>query len=353
MNLDLHDAQVMSSSVLVTTYNGERFIKQQLESIRTQTKPANQVLIFDDGSTDNTANVVRTFIDQHGLSNWRFEINPQNLGAAANTLEHLSQLTGDLVFLADQDDVWDPRKIEIMSRHMASDPDLTLLVSRTSTVNEHGEPDVRGELTKRANSGSRIYRGSFTEAEQLTFDDFLGYTTVPLHAMCFRGSVLQKISQAGELPNLSKSLGPDWYLGMWATALGTSVLIPDVLVYRRVHDANISLGGMRKTTALSADKSKRLDMLDEAEQAHRAILSNPKLAPSLSAYQEAITLRTANFIARRADFTRNPSIRRAAALLSNFDLYVKSAGTRRHAARMWLSDVMYAYNINWTIKKRA
>ena len=343
----------MKVSVLVTTYNGERFIEEQLDSIRTQTVPVSQVVIRDDGSTDGTVEIVRTFIARHALSGWHVQVNETNLGSARNVLTHLKELDGDAVFLADQDDVWAENKVEIMTRYLDANPDLTLVVSRTSTVNEHGKPDTNGKLTRQVNSGSRIYRGSRTEPETLEFEDFLGYTTVPLHAMCIRGSTLRQISAANEFPNLNKSLGPDWYLGMWGSVLGDCLLIPDILVYRRVHDANISLGGMRKTKVLSANTDRRLLMLNEAEQAHRAILSNSKLTHNLTKQQQKVTLRTANFLAIRADFTRHASMLKAVTLLSNFDLYIKSAGTLRHATRMWVADVMYAYNINWKLKKRA
>lgn len=343
----------LSTSVLITTYNGERFIEQQLESIRTQTQPASQVLLFDDGSTDGTVARVQAFIDEHALHNWRVEINPRNLGAAANTLENLKHLTGDIVFLADQDDIWDPRKVEVMSRVLASDPNLTMVVSRTRTVDQDGHDSLDESTRRRVDAGRRINRGSRTEAEELTFDDFIGSSTVPLHAMAVRGTVLQEISDAGAFPALSKSLGPDWYFGFWATSIGKCLLIPDELVLRRIHDTNISLGKLRKTTALSATNERRIQMLREARDAHRATLNNQDLAQYLSQSQKDLVTRFDDFLSSRVDFAEHPKVSRSIGLLTDFPLYFRSAGTAAGAARMWVADVMYAYNINWTIKKRA
>ena len=348
-----HHYEMQRISVLVTTYNGERFIAQQLESIRTQSLSVSQVLVCDDGSTDATVDIVRDFIQNNSLLGWEVKVNEVNLGSARNVLSHLGELEGDAVFLADQDDIWNVNKVQVMARYLASNPDLVLVVSRTSTVNEQAEPDHDGRLTRRVNSGSRIYRGSRTEAERLNFEDFVGYSKVPLHAMCVRGSIVRKISAAGKFPELNKSLGPDWYIGMWAATLGECLLIPDILVYRRVHDANISLGGLRKKKVLSVSAEGRLVMLGEAEQAHRAIISSREVYENLGEEERRTTHRMADFISARAGFTREPSALKAAVLLSKFDLYLKSAGTVRHAARMWISDVMYAYNINWNVKKRS
>ena len=65
----------MKTSVVLSAYNGEKYIFEQLESIRTQTVPVNEVLIFDDCSSDETSKICSNFIKIHGLSNWKFVIN--------------------------------------------------------------------------------------------------------------------------------------------------------------------------------------------------------------------------------------------------------------------------------------
>ena len=65
----------MKSSLVLTTYNGGQFIIDQLESIYNQTSHLDEVLIFDDGSTDNTAELVERFIKDNNLSDWQFIVN--------------------------------------------------------------------------------------------------------------------------------------------------------------------------------------------------------------------------------------------------------------------------------------
>ena len=69
---------ILTTSVVMTTYNGEQFVYDQLYSLFKQTRKIEEVLIFDDGSTDNTVSIIETFINKNGLSNWKVFINKEN-----------------------------------------------------------------------------------------------------------------------------------------------------------------------------------------------------------------------------------------------------------------------------------
>ena len=84
----------MKTSVVLSAYNGEKYIFEQLESIRTQTVPVNEVLIFDDCSSDETSKICSNFIKIHGLSNWKFVINTSNKGfTVQNMMKQLEEPT--------------------------------------------------------------------------------------------------------------------------------------------------------------------------------------------------------------------------------------------------------------------
>ena len=117
----------MKVSLVLTTYNGEKYITQQLDSIYQQTLRPDEVLIFDDRSTDRTPELVNAFIRDHGLAAWHFTVNETNKGWRRNCMEGLGAASGDIVFLADQDDVWLPRKIERMRRAMEENSAIRLL----------------------------------------------------------------------------------------------------------------------------------------------------------------------------------------------------------------------------------
>lgn len=349
-----------TTSVLVTTYNGERFIEAQLDSILNQTKQVDQVLICDDGSSDGTVELVRGFLARRQTSGWSVVVNDPNLGVATNVLTHISELHGDYVFLADQDDVWEPNKVEVMSNYLADNPQVSLVVSRSSLIDDHGNTIRSRAMQRKAAKGEtrarrEVEKGEMNvrlrtrSVERLRFEDFIGYSTIPLHAMCVRGSVLRDIGRAGDFPALSRSLGADWYIGIWSTVLGDCALLRDKLVRRRVHDSNISLGRLRKETALSGTPDGRLLMLREVKEAHLSLLVNAGLSPQLSAQQRRQVERAAGFVGARIEFASGPTLRKAWGLLAQAHLYRQSAGSCVRGLRMFASDVMYAHNINWRL----
>lgn len=101
-------------TVCMTIYNGEKFIKKQLESIFNQTCKPDEVTICDDNSSDKTVHIINRFIaDNHLGDRWKLYINDVNKGYPGNAYYCMGLAQGDIVFLSDQDDLWSPEKIEI------------------------------------------------------------------------------------------------------------------------------------------------------------------------------------------------------------------------------------------------
>ena len=106
----------MRTSVIIASYNGEQYIKRQLESIAMQTITPSEIIVSDDGSTDNTVAVVNKFAEEHSNQNIdiRLIINKGEHGVTSNFENAVRHTTGDLIFFSDQDDVWKNDKIEKM-----------------------------------------------------------------------------------------------------------------------------------------------------------------------------------------------------------------------------------------------
>ena len=119
----------MKVSLVMATYNGESFLVEQLDSIKNQTRKIDEVIICDDGSSDSTQELVRRYIANNNLQNWNFEINKKNEGYSANFSNMLKMTSGDVIFLADQDDVWYLDKIEKMCEAMERQKDALLIAS--------------------------------------------------------------------------------------------------------------------------------------------------------------------------------------------------------------------------------
>ena len=82
----------MKLSIVLSTYNGEAYITEQLDSILNQTRKADEVLIFDDCSTDNTPQIIEQFISGHNLTTWKFAVNHENKGWKRNLWKDLEYI---------------------------------------------------------------------------------------------------------------------------------------------------------------------------------------------------------------------------------------------------------------------
>ena len=98
-------------SIAMAAFNGEKYIREQLESFSKQTVPPNEVVISDDGSSDKTVGVTEAFKAQANFE-VRLLRNERRIGYTANFGKAISECTGDVIFFSDQDDVWLPEKIQ-------------------------------------------------------------------------------------------------------------------------------------------------------------------------------------------------------------------------------------------------
>lgn len=131
-------------SVALATYNGERFIGEQLASIKNQTLLPTEIVISDDNSKDRTLEVVAEVLDAKWRSTNNVKVkvltNTKALGPGPNFEQALKACTGDYIVLCDQDDLWHPDKVQTLCSVLASD-DLALLVhSDARLVNAEGQP---------------------------------------------------------------------------------------------------------------------------------------------------------------------------------------------------------------------
>ena len=115
-------------SLVMSCYNGSKYIIEQMESLKNQTRKIDEVLIFDDGSTDDTVAKIEKYISDNGLLDWQVHLNAENYGWQKSFAQGILKATGDILFLCDRDDVWMPDKIETMSRLMENE-EIGLLVS--------------------------------------------------------------------------------------------------------------------------------------------------------------------------------------------------------------------------------
>lgn len=126
-----------SVSVAMCTYNGARFLLDQLSSIALQTRPPDELVICDDGSTDKTLAIVTRYAGTVEFP-VRVHRNSQRLGPAKNFEQALSLCRGDIVALSDQDDVWRPEKLRVLEEALCVDDAVGYAFSDAVLVDETG-----------------------------------------------------------------------------------------------------------------------------------------------------------------------------------------------------------------------
>src|SRR5947209_4830727 len=120
-------------SVVLCTYNGGDFLKEQIDSILNQTWDAFELIISDDHSSDNTKNILQTYNAHPSV---RLFFQDKNLGPIKNVEFSLRQTKGDFIAFSDQDDIWKPEKLETLFSNIG---DRLLVYSDSELVNEKGE----------------------------------------------------------------------------------------------------------------------------------------------------------------------------------------------------------------------
>ena len=129
----------MTVGIALALYSGARFLEAQLDTLRLQTCPPDQVVFCDDGSKDDTVAVVRNYIEKHNLQDrWQLHINEENLGYAKNFYRAMSLCHTDLIYPCDQDDLWKSDKLEKMNRIMADHPEISLLMCKGGVIDAEG-----------------------------------------------------------------------------------------------------------------------------------------------------------------------------------------------------------------------
>jgi glycosyltransferase involved in cell wall biosynthesis len=134
-------------SVALCTYNGERFLPQQLASIEKQTRLPDELVVCDDRSTDRTLTILRDFAASVSFPVKIVE-NAATLGSSKNFENAIQQCDGDLIALSDQDDVWYPNRLQRSEQEFAAHPRAGLVFSDADIMDEQNQPQ-NGTLWQR------------------------------------------------------------------------------------------------------------------------------------------------------------------------------------------------------------
>lgn len=216
----------MTISVAMCTYNGARYIQEQLRSILAQTRKVDEIVICDDGSKDETLDIIQ-YTAQSSSVTIRVIQNKKNLGFFRNFLQAISLCTGDIIFLSDQDDVWQDDKVEKICDWFNSHVGKDVVFTDALLIDDHNHEFTKDTLWERVGFDARMRK---------YFDD--GYAqeiwTINNRAtgatMAFRKSFVKgKDLSSYNLPV------HDYIISLLAVIEDSCGYINDTLTYYRIH----------------------------------------------------------------------------------------------------------------------
>lgn len=221
----------MKISIVISSYNGSKTIEEQLDSLRTQTRTPDEVIVCDDCSNDGTPELVTEYIRKHSLdNNWKVIVNRQNKGWKKNFMDSIRQSTGTIVFTCDQDDIWRQDKLEIMESIMSDHPEINLLASNYLELYDDGHTKVGPHKNTR-------------KLEKVKLKDNYMLVGAPGCTYCFRRKLFNLADKS-------------WFEGyphdalLWRTALFTDSLYfytDDLIRWRKHNDSAFSVDSSNKT----------------------------------------------------------------------------------------------------------
>ena len=180
-------------SIAMCTYNGEKYLAQQLESIANQSLKPDELVICDDGSSDSTIAIINDFRNRLDLDINLF-INRSNLGSTQNFQKAIGLCKYEIIALSDQDDVWEPHKLTTIINKFRGSQDIGMVFSNASLVDDN-LLSINGDLWTRVGFNkkkqNKILAGN-------AFNVFLNGDTVTGATMAFRSSYIKNILPIGE-----------------------------------------------------------------------------------------------------------------------------------------------------------
>ena len=223
-----------SLSIAMATYNGERYIAEQLNSIAHQTRLPDELVLSDDASTDRTLDIVKEFMNCSPFQ-IRLLVNQNRLGSTRNFEVAIRACSGNIIFLCDQDDVWYPDKIALSEASLMNDKESGAVFTDADMVNQDLHP-----------YGLRLWKSlRFSPREQALIASRNSYALLLKHfavtgtTMAFRSKYLDLV-----LP-IPDGWMHDAWIALLISATSNLTLLSKPTVAYRQHNSN-QYGGQRR-----------------------------------------------------------------------------------------------------------
>lgn len=234
----------MTISVCMGTYNGEKYIEEQLYSILHQTKQPDEVILCDDGSADRTVKIIQNFISENQLEGvWKLYQNAENKGYPSNFYYASGLCTKDVVFFADQDDIWAEKKLERMCKVLEDNEDVMVVSCKFGLINAEGD-DIHTIMKPTKSTGTGQLR-------RVTIKDVFYKFEWPGMVIAYRNEWYRKaVCESKKVPH-------DFMICARAAEENVFYQMDESLAFHRRHSNNVGGEEHRLTRLLSKSRKVR------------------------------------------------------------------------------------------------
>jgi glycosyltransferase involved in cell wall biosynthesis len=209
-------------SIIVPAYNAAKHISDTIKSVQNQTFKDFELIIIDDGSKDNTLEVIESFLDDKRIK----YIFQENKGQASARNNGIREAKGSLIAFQDSDDLWKPNKLE-KQLSLFDDPSIGVCYSDVEVLDDETEKIIE---YKRTNNFEQMRRGDILK-------DLIYYNFIPFASVIVRKTCLEKVKGMDE----SILIGDDWDLILRLSVFFKFDYVDErLLIYRAGHSTQLS-----------------------------------------------------------------------------------------------------------------
>ena len=199
-------------SIALCTFNGEKYLAEQLDTLITQTYPNIEIIVVDDCSTDSTLKILKEYESRNLI---RLYQNEKNIGFSKNFENAIQLCKGEFIALSDQDDIWEKNKIKLLLDNIG---DSILIYHDSELINSTGQ-----SLNKRMSDVNNFVKGTNNKA-------FIFRNCIAGHMIFFRKKLTSFIFPVPDI------FFHDWWMVYAATTIDRITFVPNVLVKYRQHE---------------------------------------------------------------------------------------------------------------------
>jgi glycosyltransferase involved in cell wall biosynthesis len=231
----------LKTSVVIATYNGENFLEEQLYSIAHQSRTPDEIIIIDDCSKDNTNAIIQAFINKFNNINIKFLKNKKNLGVVKTFQIGINLSSNDIIFLADQDDIWEKNKIKLILEILEEKNNIEAIAHGFILINHKGDNISHKKYP--------LYQERF-----ISFKKIIKKNIFPGCTMAFRSSLKKYFYDIPDGVYIH-----DWYIAVLAAINNGLFYYNKPLIKYRLHNNNTI--GMNLSYKFKHSKSDRINAL--------------------------------------------------------------------------------------------